>query len=94
MYRQKSGRTYLDFAMNRENIENGFQIYKGNSSTDLFLEMLFSVFFQLISLVFYSLSTQSNSKNTNVGLSLIIIACCLLFIRLHEENVTVKGKEN
>ena len=27
-------------------------------------------------------------------LSLIIIACCLLFIHVHEENVTVKGKGN
>ena len=94
MYGQISGRTYLDFAIDRENIENGFQIYQGNSSTDLFLEMLFSVFFQLISLVFYSLSKQSNSKNTDVVLSLIIIACCLLFIHLHEENVTVKDKGN
>lgn len=94
MYGQISGRTYLDFAIDRENIENGFQIYQGNSSTDLFLEMLFSVFFQLISLVFYSLSKQSNTKNTDVVLSSIIIACCLLFIHLHEENVTVKGKGN
>ena len=86
----KGGREYLDFAINRENKENGFQIYKRNSSTDLFLKMLFSVFFQLISFVFYSLSKQSNSKNTDVVLSLIIIACCLLFIHLHEENVTVK----
>ena len=90
MYGQILGRDSLDFAINRENKENGFQIYKWNSSTDLFLEMLFSVFFQLISLVFYSLSKQSNSKNTDVVLSLIIIACCLLFIHLHEENVTVK----
>ena len=90
----KGGREYLDFAINRENKENGFQIYKRNSSTDLFLKMLFSVFFQLISFVFYSLSKQSNSKNTDVVLSLIIIACCLLFIHLHEENVTVKDKGN
>lgn len=96
MYGQILARTYLDFTINRENIENGFQIYKGNSSTDLFLEMLFSVFFQLISLVFYSLSKQSNSKNTNVGLSLIIIDCCLCYsvIHLHKQNMTVKGKGN
>lgn len=89
MFGQILGRESLDFAINRENKENGFQIYQGNSSTDLFLKMLFSVFFQLISSVFYSLSKQSNSKNTDVVLSLIIIACCLLFIHLHEENVTV-----
>lgn len=94
MYGQILGRESLDFAINRENKENGFQIYKRNSSTDLFLKMLFSVFFQLISFVFYSLSKQSNSKNTDVVLSLIIIACCLLFIHLHEENVTVKDKGN
>lgn len=94
MYRQILGRESLDFAINRENKENGFQIYKRNSSTDLFLKMLFSVFFQLISFVFYSLSKQSNSENTDVVLSLIIIACCLLFIHLHEENVTVKDKGN
>lgn len=93
MYGQILGRESLDFAINRENKENGFQIYKRNSSTDLFLKMLFSVFFQLISFVFYSLSKQSNSKNTHVVLSLIIIACCLLF-NLHEENVNVKGKGN
>lgn len=90
MYGHILGREYLDFAINTENKENGSQIYKRNSSTDLFLKMLFSVFFQLISFVFYSLSKQSNSKNTDVVLSLIIIACCLLFIHLHEENVTVK----
>ena len=76
MYRKILGREYLDFAIKRENKENGFQIYKRNSSTDLFLKMLFSVFFQLISFVFYSLTEQSNSKNTDVVLSLIIIACC------------------
>ena len=90
MYGHILGREYLDFAINTENKENGSQIYKRNSSTDLFLKMLFSVFFQLISFVFYSLSKQSNSENTDVVLSLIIIACCLLFIHLHEENVTVK----
>ena len=78
MYGQILGRTYLDFTINRENKENGFQIYKGNSSTDLFLKMLFSVFFQLISFVFYGLSKQSNSKKKDVGLSLNIIACCFL----------------
>ena len=92
MYGHILGREYLDFAINTENKENGSQIYKRNSSTDLFLKMLFSVFFQLISFVFYSLSKQSNSKNTDVVLSLIIIACCLLFIHLHEENVTVKTR--